>query len=311
MTLYVLPVGAEGEVSKAAHEAAVNEAIEARFGQIVSGVLVVGEWDAGSGDFPTARPDSSAIQVGDSWVVSGAGTVDSVSFGVTDRIIALTAGGGATFSGNWAQVKTSTLDAVPTTRTVAGGGLATGGGNLTENRTITVTAASQAQAEAGTATNVAMTPQRTKQAIDALAPVQTTGTWETGTDTAESRISAEKLKAAIEANSAQIAATGSAPLYACRAWVSFEGTTPPTIRGSGNVSGVTRASAGRYTVTFDESIQDGNYAVAATARRASGSQLLAAPTPNGTYSVTAVDISVSDATPTATDGDIVNVMIFR
>jgi len=36
-------------------------------------------------------------------------------------------------------------------------------------------------------------------------------------------------------------ATGSAPIYACRAWVNFDGsTTPPTIRASVNVSSLTR-----------------------------------------------------------------------
>ena len=54
--------------------------------------------------------------------------------------------------------------------TISAGGLLTGGGSLAANRTITLTAASQAQAEAGTDTSTAMTPQRVKQAIDALSP---------------------------------------------------------------------------------------------------------------------------------------------
>lgn len=44
-------------------------------------------------------------------------------------------------------------------RTITGAGLASGGGNLTASRVITVTAATQAQTRAGTATNVALTPQ--------------------------------------------------------------------------------------------------------------------------------------------------------
>jgi hypothetical protein len=54
--------------------------------------------------------------------------------------------------------------------TITGGGLASGGGNLTANRTITVSRASVAEAEAGTANGVVMTPLRTAQAITALAP---------------------------------------------------------------------------------------------------------------------------------------------
>lgn len=53
------------------------------------------------------------------------------------------------------------------TTTVTGGGLASGGGDLSANRTITVPAASQAEAEAGAAADRAMTPLGTKQQIDA------------------------------------------------------------------------------------------------------------------------------------------------
>ena len=40
--------------------------------------------------------------------------------------------------------------------------------------------------------------------------------------------------------------SGTAPLYGCRAWVNFDGTTatPCTIRGSGNVTSVTKNSTG-------------------------------------------------------------------
>ncbi|AHF90211.1 hypothetical protein OPIT5_08350 [Opitutaceae bacterium TAV5] len=55
---------------------------------------------------------------------------------------------------------------VPTSRTISASGLATGGGNLTANRTITVPAASTAEATAGTVTNRAMTPASTRAAID-------------------------------------------------------------------------------------------------------------------------------------------------
>lgn len=48
--------------------------------------------------------------------------------------------------------------AVPTTLTVTGGGLATGGGDLTTNRVITVTKASSAEVGAGVRDDVAVTP---------------------------------------------------------------------------------------------------------------------------------------------------------
>jgi hypothetical protein len=55
--------------------------------------------------------------------------------------------------------------------------------------------------------------------------------------------------------------SGTAPLYLCRAWVNFNGTTtPPTIRASGNVSSVTRNATGSFTVNFTTAMPDVNYA---------------------------------------------------
>jgi hypothetical protein len=59
-------------------------------------------------------------------------------------------------------------------------------------------------------------------------------------------------------------ASGSAPVYACRAWVNFNGTTSPgTIRASGNVSSVTRNGTGDYTVNFTTAMPDANYSAVA------------------------------------------------
>lgn len=90
--------------------------------------------------------------------------------------------------------------------------------------------ANQAEAEAGTATDKLMTPQRTKQAISLQVP-------------------------------AVLNATGSAPIYACRAWVNFNGTGTVSIRGSGNVSSITDNGTGDYTINFTTAMQDANYAV--------------------------------------------------
>ena len=50
--------------------------------------------------------------------------------------------------------------------------------------------------------------------------------------------------------------------YGCRAWVNFDGSTSPgTIRGSGNVSSVSRTGTGQYTVNFTTSMPDANYSV--------------------------------------------------
>ena len=54
-------------------------------------------------------------------------------------------------------------------------------------------------------------------------------------------------------------ATGSAPIYACRAWVNFNGTGTVAIRASGNVSSITDNGAGDYTVNFATAIIDADY----------------------------------------------------
>ena len=56
-------------------------------------------------------------------------------------------------------------------------------------------------------------------------------------------------------------ASGSAPVYACRAWVNFDGTTSPsTIRASGNVSSITNLGTGSYQINFMTAMPDANYA---------------------------------------------------
>jgi len=58
-------------------------------------------------------------------------------------------------------------------------------------------------------------------------------------------------------------ATGSAPVYACRAWVNFDGTGTVSIRDSGNVSSVTDDAKGRYTVNFATAMPDNDFSAVA------------------------------------------------
>jgi len=51
---------------------------------------------------------------------------------------------------------------------------------------------------------------------------------------------------------------GTAPLYFARAWVNFNGTGTPAIRGSGNVSSLTDNGVGDYTVNFTTAMSDIN-----------------------------------------------------
>jgi hypothetical protein len=61
-------------------------------------------------------------------------------------------------------------------------------------------------------------------------------------------------------------ATGSAPVYACRAWVNFNGVSGASIRASGNVSSVARNGTGDYTVNFATAMPDANYSPIASAQ---------------------------------------------
>ena len=56
-------------------------------------------------------------------------------------------------------------------------------------------------------------------------------------------------------------ASGSAPIYACRAWVNFNGTGTVEIKASGNVSSITDNGTGDYTVNFITALSGVDYAL--------------------------------------------------
>lgn len=65
-------------------------------------------------------------------------------------------------------------------------------------------------------------------------------------------------------DSAQFATvSGTAPLYACRAWVNFNGTGTVAIRASGNVTSITDNGTGDYTLNFTTAMPDANYSPSA------------------------------------------------
>ena len=61
-------------------------------------------------------------------------------------------------------------------------------------------------------------------------------------------------------------ASGSAPIYSCRAWCNFNGTGTVAIRASGNVSSITDNGTGEYTLNFATAMPDANYAMVGTSR---------------------------------------------
>lgn len=56
-------------------------------------------------------------------------------------------------------------------------------------------------------------------------------------------------------------ASGSAPIFACRAFVNFNGTGTVTIRGSGNIAGMTDRGSGRYSFAFVTALPATGYTV--------------------------------------------------
>lgn len=54
--------------------------------------------------------------------------------------------------------------------------------------------------------------------------------------------------------------TGTASMFACRAWVNFDGTGTVAIRASGNVSSITDNGVGNYNINFTTQMVDNNYA---------------------------------------------------
>lgn len=69
-------------------------------------------------------------------------------------------------------------------------------------------------------------------------------------------VTPKKIPIAVKA---ALAATGDAPVYGCRAWVSFNGTNG-SIKAKGNVSTVTRNSMGTYTINFEKEMPTADYA---------------------------------------------------
>jgi hypothetical protein len=116
----------------------------------------------------------------------------------------------------------------------------------------------------GTGTFVIASPDsntnRTLLLPDATTTIVGTDTTQTLTNKSIDAAQLTGNVAAAQITSA-LNATGSAPLYACRAWVNFDGTSTPSIRGSGNISSVTARATGKYTVNFSTAMVDANYSM--------------------------------------------------
>ena len=131
---------------------------------------------------------------------------------------------------------------------------------VNDNGTIVHTGTSTIDVSGGTFT----TSSAQKQAIVQAGPGSGTLDVSSGTFTT----SAAQKQAIIDGSSANQAgiktalnASGNPGIFACRAFVNFNGTGTLAIRASGNVSSVTDRGEGLYTVNITTAFPDSNYTV--------------------------------------------------
>ena len=116
-------------------------------------------------------------------------------------------------------------------------------------------------------------------------------------------VTADIANAAITAAKLDGAQNGSAPIYAARAWVNFNGTGTVAIRASGNVSSITDVGTGQYGINFNTAMVDINYCVNASSAGRSTASLIT--------SASRADLVLRDSAGTLTDYSEVFVSIFR
>lgn len=107
-------------------------------------------------------------------------------------------------------------------------------------------------------------------------------------------------------------ASGSAPIYASRAWVNFNGTGTVAIRASGNVTSITDNGTGTYAVNLTTAMPDANYAAVISVE---GTSLSPTGEP-ASQTTTVLNIecqgrATSTAASTDQDMRVVSVSIFR
>lgn len=110
--------------------------------------------------------------------------------------------------------------------------------------------------------------------------------------------------------SATLTTSGSAPIFAARAWVNFNAVAD-NINSSGNVSSITDEGTGAYQINFTTALPDANYSVAGMSTQGSaGAALIINLRNGGTFSTSAVDIDVKNASSTGIENGKICVVVF-
>lgn len=98
------------------------------------------------------------------------------------------------------------------------------------------------------------------------------------------------------------------------AWVNFNGLSgaSPVIRGSYNVTSVTRTGTGAYTITFTTALADANYAIVGSADYAgTGTPVVNSGTSRGNTAASAFVATYQVTTGAALDVSQANIVVFR
>ena len=109
-----------------------------------------------------------------------------------------------------------------------------------------------------------------------------------------------------------INASGTAPIYACRAWAQIDGANN-NLNADGNISGVTESSD-LYTVNFETALDDTNYSVNVSFKRESGnpsSSGMCALEKSQTLSNSSFKLYFFDASPSTLNPDLIFISVFR
>jgi len=108
-------------------------------------------------------------------------------------------------------------------------------------------------------------------------------------------------------------ASGTAPIYANRAWVNFNGTGTVAIRASGNVSTIGDNGVGDYTLNFITAMPDADYAGVGALQGAGIAGLpIVSINQGNNQTINSVNIyTTGNSTATPTDFNYISVAIFR
>jgi len=252
------------------------------------------------------------------------GNVTGDTAGVHTGAVTGNVTGNATGSSGSCTGNSATATALATTRNIALTGVVTGNVNFDGSANVSITTSG-----GGTITSVSDQANSSTGYLD--LPVGTTVERPASPASGNSRYnttlaaleyytgSAWESSATAASTLTQFSASGSAPVYACRAWVSFNGSTagsdPLTLTrdGFGNVASVVRTGTGKYTITFTTAMPDAFYCMSGMAieESATGDGMAVSIAHGSTPTSGSFQITVVEDAGTYFNASRVTVMVVR